>query len=116
MSLPSGTKQTLSMNAMISAPVTRSSIGFGLRLTTPNLPRTPFRSLQDSRTRGAGYSARLRRGPQLREQIGDGFRRQTMPGGKHAGLLTLRTQIANPNLEALRNRDLGSYATEDQLP
>src|SRR5215472_15217624 len=106
------------MNAMISAPVTRSSV-FGLRLTTLNLPRTPFGSLQDSRTRGTRYSARLRRGPQLREQIGDGFRRQTVPGSKRTSLLAvvlaLRTQIANPNLKALRNRGLGSKPAKDQL-
>src|SRR5262249_36593126 len=98
------------MNRMISAPVTRSSVGFDLRLATPDLPRSPFGSLQDSRTRSARYSARLRRGPQLRQQIGDGFRRQTVPGSKRAGLLAvvlaLRTQIANPNLKALRNRGL----------
>src|SRR5215472_5479224 len=107
------------MNAMISAPVTRSSV-FGLRLTTLNLPRTPFGSLQDARTRGTRYSARLRRGPQLREQIGDGFRRQTVPGSQRTGLLAvvlaLRAQIANPNLKALRDRGLSSKPAKDQLP
>src|SRR5262249_22279629 len=65
------------------------------------------------------HSARLRRGPQLRKQIGDGFRRQTVPGSQRAGLLAvvlaLRTQIANPNLKALRNRGLGSKPPQDQL-
>src|SRR5262245_21050148 len=122
-SLPSGTRQTCWINAMTSSAVTTLSSRFGLcglRLTTLDLPRTPFGSLQDSRTRGTRYSARLRRGPQLREQIGDGFRRQTMPGSKRTSLLTvilaLRTQIANPNLKALRNRGLGSKPTKDQLP
>jgi hypothetical protein len=90
-----------------------------LRLATLDLPRTPFGSLQDSRTRGTRYSARLRRGPQLREQIGDGFRRQTVPGSKRTSLLAvvlaLRTQIANPNLKALRNRGLGSKPPQNQL-
>src|SRR5215813_12136447 len=103
---------------MTSAAVTGSSrFGLcGLRLVTLDLPRTPFGSLQDSRTRGTRYSARLRRGPQLREQIGNGFRRHAMPGSKRTGLLTLRTQIANPNLKALRDRGLSSQAAEDQLP
>src|SRR5215469_865006 len=106
---------------MTSAAMTGSS-RFGLRdlrLTTLDLPRTPFGSLQDSRTRGPRYSARLRRGPQLREQIGDGFRRQTMPGSERTGLLAvvlaLRTQIANPNLKVLRNRGLSSKPTQDRL-
>src|SRR5215469_11851953 len=104
---------------MTSAAMTGSS-RFGLcdlRLVTLDLPRTPFRSLQDSRTRGPRYSARLRRGPQLREQIGNGFRRQTMPGSKRTGLLAavlaLRAQIADPNLKALCNRGLGSKPTQD---
>src|SRR5215471_1586257 len=105
---------------MTSTAVTLSSLScFCLRLTTPDLPRTPFGSLQDSRTRGTRYSARLRRGSQLREQIGDGFRRQTVPGSKRTSLLAvilaLRTQIANPNLKALRNRGLGSKPAKDQL-
>src|SRR5262249_16311341 len=110
-------KQTVSIKAMTSDAVTRSSLGFFLRLATANLPRPPFGSLQDSRTSGTWYSARLRRGPQLREQIGDRFRRQTVPGSKRTSLLAvilaLRTQIANPNLKALRNRGLSSQPAED---
>src|SRR5215831_10052704 len=119
-SLPSGTRQTCWINAMTSSALTLSSrFGLcGLRLTTLDLPRTPFGSLQDSRTRSPRYSARLRRGPQLRQQISDGFRRQTVPGRKRTSLLAvvlaLRTQIANLNLKALRNRDLGSKSTKNQ--
>src|SRR5262249_26017239 len=120
-SLPSGTRQTCWINAMTSSALTLSSrFGLcGLRLTTLDLPRTPFGSLQDSRTRSPRYSARLRRGPQLRQQISDGFRRQPVPGSKRTGLLAvvlaLRPQIANPNLETLRNRGLGSKPAKDQL-
>jgi hypothetical protein len=42
-----------------------------------------------------------------------------VPGSKRTSLLAvvlaLRTQIANPNLKALRNRSLSSETTENQL-
>src|SRR5215471_18195141 len=100
MSLPSGTRQVCSTNATISAPVTQSSVGFGLRLATADLPRPPFRSLQDSWAGRARYCARAGRGTQLAEQIGDGLSRKIVRDSESAGLLAavliLRPELAKP--------------------
>src|SRR5262245_20616206 len=104
---------------MTSAAVTLSSVGFGLRLTTPNLPRTPFGSLQDSRPRGPRHSARTGRGAQLGEQIGDSFGRQIVLDSESAGLfatiLILRPKLAQPHLKSLRDGGLRSETPQDQL-
>src|SRR5215472_13725779 len=112
-SLPSGTRQTCWINAITSAAVTLSSVGFGLRLATLDLPRSPLSgSLQDSRTRRPRYSARAGRRTQLGEQIGDGLSREIVFDSESAGLfaaiLILRPELTKPHLEPLGDGGLRS--------
>src|SRR6516164_7404730 len=122
-SLPSGTKQTVSMNSMTSAPVTSSSlVGRAcLRLaTTPNLPRPQRRRPRYLWAGRSRHHARTRSSAQLTQQVSDRLRRRTVHADKLAGVFAgvpaLSPQLSQPCLPLFRDGDLRDQATEDELP
>src|SRR5215831_2658984 len=108
------------MNAMTSAPVTLSLLGFCLRLaTTPDLPRPPSWSLLYL---GAGCprpQLGARCSTQLGEEVSDVLGQHTMLSSKRAGLLSavliLGPQLTQPRLLSLRDRGLGDQTAENEL-
>src|SRR5262245_26035821 len=101
---PSGTKQTVWLNSMMSAALTLSSVCFGFGFPTAlalYFPRPQFRrTLQDSRSRCPRHSARFRRRAQLPEQVGNALSGERVPGGEHLRLLAL-IHVRGPHLAHL---------------
>src|SRR5215472_1286747 len=118
---PSGTKQTVSMNSIISAAQTASSAALRLRLgiLRPYLPRSRIRDLFDLWTGRARHRARSRRGAQLAQKIGDVLGHRPMLGSEGAGLLAiillLSSQLPQPKFLPFRDRGLRHEAAEDDL-
>src|SRR5262245_44720800 len=121
-SLPSGTKQTVSMNSMTSAPVTLSSLGRArLRLATrANLPRPERRRSHYLWAGRSRHHARTRSSAQLTQQVSDRLRRRTMHsdelGDVFAGVPVLGPQLSQPRLPPFRDGDLRDQATKNDLP
>src|SRR5215467_5545234 len=91
-SFPSGTKQTVSMNSIISAAQTASSAALRLRLgikLRPYVPRPRIRGLFDLWAGRTRHRARSRRGAQLAQKIGDVLSHPSMLGSEGASLLAI---------------------------
>src|SRR5262245_41430146 len=122
-SLPSGTKQTVSMNSMTSAPVTLSSFGRAARLrlaTATDLPRPERRRPRYLWAGRSRYHARTRSSAQLTQQVSDGLRRRTVHSDKlasvFAGVPALGPQLSQPRFPPLRARSLRNQPAEHNLP
>src|SRR5215831_7270495 len=89
-SLPSGMKQTVSINSMISAALTASSACFRLRLATDlrlYLPWPRVRSLLEPRTGCTRYHPRTRGGTQLTKKVRNVLGHHPVLGSEGDGLL-----------------------------
>src|SRR5215471_16609680 len=102
-SRPSGMKQTVSMNSIISAAQTASSAALRLRLgieLRPYVPRSGVRGLLDIRASRARHRARSRRGAQLAQKIGDILGHHPMLDSEGTSLLgavlLLSSQLPQP--------------------